>query len=71
MHSVDQLTVKWMGFYKTPDEAQSVLEDKTKRVSEGFNIVSSSKQLIDNNSLSKKDLLLFKFTIVKAVKEGK
>jgi len=60
-----------MGFYKTPDEAQSVLEDKTKRVSEGFNIVSSSKQLIDNNSLSKKDLLLFKFTIVKAVKEGK
>jgi len=71
VHSVDQLTVKWMGFYKTPDEAQSVLEDKTKRVSEGFNIVSSSKQLIDNNSLSKKDLLLFKFTIVKAVKEGK
>ena len=71
MHSVDQLTVKWMGFYKTPDEAQRVLEDKTKRVSEGFNIVSSSKQLIDNNSLSKKDLLLFKFTIVKAFKEGK
>jgi hypothetical protein len=71
VHSVDQLTVKWMGFYKTPDEAQSVLEDKTKRVSEGFNIVSSSKQLIDNNSLSKKDLLLFKFTIVKAFKEGK
>jgi len=71
VHSVDQLTVKWMGFYKTPDEAQRVLEDKTKRVSEGFNIVSSSKQLIDNNSLSKKDLLLFKFTIVKAVKEGK
>lgn len=69
--SVDQLSVKWMGFYKTPDEAQSVLEEKTKKLGENFLIVSSSKQLLDNNSLNKKEFLLFKFTIVKARREGK
>jgi hypothetical protein len=71
MHSVDQLSVKWMGFYKTSDEAQRVLEEKTKKLGENYLIVSSSKQLLDNNSLNKKEFLLFKFTIVKAFKEGK
>lgn len=66
MDSVDHLSEKWMGFYKSPDEAQKVLEDKTKILSKDFLIVTSSKQLINNNLQDKKGLFLFKFIIVKA-----
>jgi hypothetical protein len=68
MGSVDHLSEKWMGFYKSPDEAQKVLEDKTSILSKNFLIVTSSKQLINCNLQDKKGLFLFKFTIVKALK---
>lgn len=65
----NHLIEKWMGFYKTQDEAQDILENKTKMLGEKFRIVSSSKQLIDNNLQNKKGFFLFKFTIVKAPKD--
>lgn len=66
--TVDHLVEKWMGFYKTPNEAQLILESRTNILSEKYLIVSSSKQLIDNNLKDRKGLLLFKFTIIKAIK---
>jgi hypothetical protein len=65
----NHLIEKWMGFYKTQDEAQTILENKTKMLGEKFLIVSSSKQLIDNNLQNKKGFFLFKFTVVKAFKD--
>jgi hypothetical protein len=68
MIPVDHLSEKWMGFYKSPEEAQNILEDKTKLLSKDFLIVTSSKQLIENNLQNKKGFFLFKFIIVKALK---
>lgn len=78
---VDNNTIKWSGFYNSEEEAQKSLEDRLEHISKRKNIVSAKKELIvkDNSLVFKlkdiqktvraKKMLLYKFTVIVAVKE--
>lgn len=61
----DSNIIKWSGFYKTPEEAENVLQQKRIILSQGKLIVSSKKEEIGRQTHG---LTLYKFTIITANK---
>lgn len=61
----DSNIIKWSGFYKTPDDAESVLQQKTVLLSRNKLIVSSKKE---ETTVNLHGLVLYKFTIITSEK---
>lgn len=59
----DSNVIKWSGFFSTPEEADSALEQKRLLISQKKLIVSAKKELTTGKSHG---LFLFKFTIITA-----
>jgi hypothetical protein len=57
----DEKIIKWSGFFKTPEEADSSLEQKRLLISQNKLIVSAKKEATTGKIHG---LLLFKFTII-------
>lgn len=61
----DSNIIKWSGFYKTPDEAEAILQQKKILLSKEKLIVTAKKEATNGQSHG---LFLFKFTIITADK---
>jgi hypothetical protein len=59
----DSNVIKWSGFFGTPEEADSALEQKRLLLAKNKLIVSAKKELTKGKSHG---LFLFKFTIITA-----
>jgi len=57
---VDHNTERWMGSFKTDEEAQRELENKVARFAETKRIVSAKKELLERHP---RGLLLYKFCV--------
>lgn len=69
MAQVDHLTEKWMGFYSSFEAAEKVLQDAVELYNKNYLIISAKKDLVNENKAHTKGFFLFKFTIIKAIKD--